>query len=899
MKIAIPERKPLILVDGSSYLFRAYHALPRLATSKGVPTGAIFGVLNMLRKLMREHQPEKIAIVFDPKGKSFRNQIYPQYKANRSATPDELVMQIEPLYETIEALGFPLIIVDGVEADDVIGTLAHQASQLGLKTLISTVDKDLAQLVNEDVTLVNTMNDHYLTPTTVKEKFGIPPEKIVEYFALVGDAIDNIPGIPKVGPKTAAKWLEQYGSLDNIVEHAHEISGKVGEYLRENLALLPVSKELATIKLDVPLNIEPLSLTPKTQNTIKLIELFKNLEFKSWLDEVMAEAKISKQESQYQYETIYTQEALSRWINQLSSVHTFAFDTETTSLESMRAELVGLSFSIKPGEAAYVPLMHNYEGAPEQLNRNEVLAQLKPILQNPQKKLIGQNIKYDLEILKHYDISVQAQICDTLLESYVLNSTSSRHDLDTLAFKYLGESMITFEEVAGKGAKQVTFNLVPIEKAAQYAAEDADMVLRLHEKLWNMIEEQPASKKVLMEIEWPLIRVLTEMEYNGVLMNATMLNQQSQELENRLVKLEKEVYQLAGHEFNLSSPKQLQFVLYEKLKLPILAKTPTGQPSTAENVLQELAFSYELPKLILEYRSLSKLKSTYTDALPKQINPKTGRVHTSYNQTITSTGRLSSTAPNLQNIPIRTEEGRRIRQAFIAPVGYKILAADYSQIELRLMAHLSQDPGLIKAFEKGLDIHRATASEVFGVPVDEVTTEMRRRAKAINFGLIYGMSSFGLSQALGIDRHQAQAYIDIYFARYPKVLEYMDSTRKQAVKNGSVETIFGRRLYIPEIMVSNLQRRKAAERAAINAPLQGSAADIIKLAMIAIHHWIQQSHIDVKMIMQVHDELVFEVAQNEIETAQQKIKQLMENSSQLSVPLVVDIGVGNNWDEAH
>lgn len=891
--------KLLVLVDGSSYLFRAYHALPPLTNSKGEPTGAVYGVLNMLRRLLKDYQPAHIAVVFDPKGKTFRDEIYPQYKANRDAMPEELRIQIKPLFEAIKALGFPLLIIDGVEADDVIGTLAVEAKKKGIKTLISTMDKDLAQLVNEEITLINTMSNHLYDHNAVVNKFGVTPEQIIDYFALMGDAIDNIPGVPKVGPKTAAKWLQQYGTLENLIQHAQDISGKVGENLRAHLQELPLSKTLVTVKLDVPLDITFEDLKLKEPDHQKLYELFSHLEFRGWLEELKKEKNVVPQTSAVNYSVILEKADFESWIKRLSDATQFAFDTETTSLNPLAAELVGLSFSLQSGEAAYVPVAHDYMGAPSQLNRSYVLEQLKPLLLDPTKTIIGQNLKYDMEVLEKYGIEVKAKIYDTLLESYVLNSTSSRHDMGTLALKYLGLATISFEDIAGKGVKQLTFNQIDLDKATQYAAEDADITLRLHEKLWPMIEAIPASKKILQQIEWPLVHVLTSMEIRGVLIDAQMLNQQSKDLEKRIMKLQTQSHQLAGVEFNLGSPKQLQAILYEKMQLPVLERTPTGQPSTAESVLQGLARNYELPKLILEYRSLSKLKSTYTDSLPLQINSRTGRVHTSYNQTVTSTGRLSSTDPNLQNIPIRTEEGRKIRQAFIAPPGYKIVAADYSQIELRIMAHLSKDPGLTVAFEKGEDVHARTASEIFSVALSEVTSDQRRSAKAINFGLMYGMSGFGLAAQLGIERGMAEKYINIYFARYPKVLEYMEQARSKAAEKGYVETIFGRRLYTPEIRVSNLQRRRAAERAAINAPLQGSAADIIKIAMITINEKIQQKKLDAHMIMQVHDELVFEVNEKIIQSASEIIRECMESAAKLSVKLLVDIGVGNNWDEAH
>lgn len=892
-----PHTKPLILIDGSSYLFRAYHALPPLTNSKGDPTGAIYGVLNMLRKLQKDYDPAHIAVVFDPKGKTFRYDMYAQYKANRTKMPDELRSQIAPLHQAIEALGLPLIIVDGVEADDVIGTLALKAKQAGMQTLISTGDKDLAQLVDEDITLINTMTDKLMDRAGVEEKFGVPPELIIDYLALVGDTSDNVPGIPKVGPKTAVKWLSEYGSLDEIIKHADDIKGKVGENLRAHLEDLALSKQLVTVKLDVDLDIAIHTLSPKAADKAKLIDLFSRLEFKSWLSELLSEQPSEVGEKNYA--CILSEKDFQTWLARLKKAPYFSFDTETTALRAMDAELVGLSFAVKPHEAAYVPLAHDYSGAPTQLNRDAVLKALKPLLEDKNQIVIGQNLKYDLKMLRHYGIHVQAQPCDTLLESYVLNSTSTRHDLDSLALKYLAHNNITFEDIAGKGAKQLTFNQIHLDQASPYAAEDADIALQLHEKLWSMIEKEACYKKVLTEIEWPLIPILAKMEYEGVLIDAAMLKTQSKSLAKRIKAIEEEVFAMAGESFNLGSTKQLQAILYDKLQLPVLKKTPKGQPSTAEAALQELAFDYPLPKLILEYRSLTKLKSTYTDALPLQINSRTGRVHTSYNQAVTSTGRLSSNNPNLQNIPARTEEGRKIRQAFIAPKGYKIVAADYSQVELRIMAHVSQDPGLLKAFSQGLDVHSSTAAEVFGVKLEGVTPEMRRHAKAINFGLMYGMSSFGLSQQLGIDQKEAQKHIDVYFSRYPSVHQYMENARMKASEQGYVETLLGRRLYVPEIHASNQMRRRAAERAAINAPLQGTAADIIKLAMICIDRWISETNIDVKMIMQVHDELVFEVNEKCLEKAKKQIIACMEGALELSVPLIVDVGVGDNWDEAH
>lgn len=892
-------KKPLVLVDGSSYLFRAFHALPPLTNSKGSPTGAVYGVVNMLKKLVRDVEPEHIAVVFDPKGKTFRHEMYPEYKANRAVMPDDLRVQIEPLHTLIKALGFPLIVMEGVEADDVIGTLAHLAKKKGMPVLISTGDKDMAQLVNQHVTLINTMSNKTLDPEGVVEKFGVPPERIIDYLALMGDTSDNVPGVPKVGPKTAAKWLKEYGSLDAIIENADHIKGKVGENLRASLEHLQLARELVTIKLDVDLEITPETLISDAPDTKALHALFQDLEFKSWLRELEAGAPESVEKKEVQYEAVFTQKALEAWIKKLNAADCFSFDTETTSLDSMRAELVGVSFSVKAGEAAYVPIAHDYMDAPAQLDKQTVLDALTTVLGDPKKTVVGQNLKYDIQVLKNCGVEIKAAMFDTMLESYVLNSTSVRHDMDTLALKHLGESTIKFEDVAGKGAKQITFNAVSLDAAVPYACEDADITLQLHHVLYPQIQAETAYQKVFSDIEMLLMPILAQMEYDGVLIDADMLKKQSAVLQKRIESIQEKVFKLAEYEFNLSSPKQLIEILYDKMQLPILKKTPKGQPSTAEAVLQELAHDYPLPKHILEFRSLSKIKSTYTDALPLQINPKTGRVHTSYNQAVTSTGRLSSRNPNLQNIPIRTEEGRKIRQAFIAPEKHVLLAADYSQVELRIMAHFSKDPGLVAAFEQGLDVHASTAAEVFGVALEDVTPDQRRSAKAINFGLIYGMSSFGLSQQLGISRQDAQQHMDVYFERYPAVHGYMESARADAEKQGYVETLFGHRLYVPDINATNQQRKKAAERAAINAPLQGTAADIIKLAMIAIDQWIAQSGLDVTMIMQVHDELIFDIAENDLDKAKKEIKALMENTVRLSVPLVVDVGVGSNWDEAH
>lgn len=894
--MARPDKKLFILIDGSSYLFRAYHALPALTTASGQPTGAIYGVINMIRKLMSTYSPDGIAVVFDAKGKTFRHDLYEDYKANRAVMPDELRDQIKPLHEIIRALGLPLIIQSGVEADDLIGTLAKQAHEAGMTTLISTMDKDMAQLVNADVTLINTMSDRLLDPAGVEEKFGVRPDQIIDYLALIGDTSDNVPGVPKVGPKTAAKWLAQYGTLDEIVKNADQIKGKVGENLRASLEMLDLAQKLVTIDCNVAYEIKFADLKQQKPDEPALRELFTTLEFTSWLKDLNTQAT-APAKPQKNYQAVLDQKTFDLVLKKLKNAKIFAFDTETTSLDAMRANLVGLSISVCADEGFYVPLAH--QGDQQQLNLAFVLEQLKPYLQDKSKQVIGQNLKYDYKVLKRYGIEIEAPMCDTMLESYVLNSTSARHDLDTLALKFLGMNTIKFEEVAGKGAKQVTFDHVPIPVATDYAAEDADVSLQLHDVLWKKINEVDGTKKVLTDIEWPLMPILAKMEYTGVLVDASMLKKQSANLASRIDTIQEKAFELAGEAFNIASPKQLQGILFDKLKLPILKKTPKGAPSTAEEVMQELAMDYELPSLIVEFRQLSKLKSTYTDALPQQINPETGRVHTSYNQAVTSTGRLSSNNPNLQNIPVRTEEGRRIRQAFVAPEGYQILAADYSQIELRIMAHLSKDPGLLNAFDQGLDVHASTAAEVFGVPLDEVTALMRRQAKAINFGLLYGMSAFGLAKQLGTTRDQAQEYMDLYFKRFAKVHEYMASAREYAGEHGFVETLTGRRLFVSDIHASNHLRRMAAERAAINAPLQGTAADIIKLAMICINDVFKEKSVDARMVMQVHDELIFEVADSQLDSVSVIIKDCMESAMTLDVPLLVAIGVGKSWDEAH
>ena len=905
-------KPPFILVDGSSYLFRAYHAMPGFSNSRGEPTGTVYGVINMMRRLLKDYDPEYLAVVFDAKGKTFRNDMYKDYKANRPPMPDDLRQQIEPIHEVIKAMGLPLICVSGVEADDVIGTLSEQATALGIDTVISTGDKDMAQLVNKHVSLVNTMTDVHMDIEGVKEKFGVPPERIIDYLALIGDTVDNVPGVPKVGPKTAVKWLGLYDSLDGVMKNAEEIKGKVGENLREFMSELPLSRDLVTIKCDVELEDNPETLKRQKSDHTALSELFSRLEFKTWLAEAKAgnsditgggsgtenKTPAETKEISAKYETIFSEKDLDKWLKKLKKADCFSFDLETTNLDYMQAEIVGLSFSVKEGEAAYIPVGHDYLDAPKQLDRNKVLEKFKPLLEDEKVCKLGQNLKYDMNVLGNYDIHMQGIQHDTMLASYVLDSTL-RHNMDDMAIRHLSYSTIHFEDVAGKGAKQITFNQVEVETAAPYAAEDADITLRLHKVLWPELEQIKSLEKVYKEIELPLLPVLSRMERNGVFLDVKMLEKQSVQITKRLAELEQDIYKIAGQEFNIGSPKQLQVILFEKMELPVISKTPKGQPSTAESVLQELAHDYPLPKLILEYRSLSKLKSTYTDKLPKQVDANTHRVHTSYHQAVAATGRLSSSDPNLQNIPVRTEEGRRIRQAFIAAPGYKMVAADYSQIELRIMAHLSGDKGLLDAFAKGLDVHSATAAEVFGVSTDEVTKDQRRSAKAINFGLIYGMSAFGLAKQLDISRPEAQEYVDLYFKRYPGVKDYMDETKEKAKEQGYVETVFGRRLYLHEINAKNGMRRQYAERTAINAPMQGTAADIIKRAMITLDKEIQTGKLDMRMIMQVHDELIFEVKESQVDEAIKIITEKMENAAELSVPLVVDVGVGLNWDEAH
>ncbi|MUH96642.1 DNA polymerase I [Aliivibrio fischeri] len=929
----IPDN-PFILVDGSSYLFRAYHAAPNFTNGDGQPTGAVYGVINMLRSLLKQFETDRIAVIFDAKGKTFRNDMYPEYKANRPPMPDDLRCQIEPLHKLIKAMGLPLVSIPGVEADDVIGTLASQASKAGIPVLISTGDKDMAQLVDENVTLINTMTNVIMDPEGVVEKFGIGPELIIDYLALMGDKVDNIPGVPGVGDKTAKALLQGIGGLDALYEHLDDIaplgfrgSKTMAKKLIDNKEGAYLSYELATIKLDVELDKTPEEFVKQEPNVDELIQMFGQMNFKRWLTEMLdgSDGKIvshetssnsvstsSKQDDaeeelivaaqvdRSKYETILTKEAFSVWLDKLNNADVAAFDTETDSLDYMVANLIGLSFAVEEGEAAYVPVAHDYLDAPEQLDRDWVLEQLKPYLEDDHKAKVGQNLKYDASVLARYDIEMKGIKFDTMLESYVYNSVAGKHNMDSLALRYLQHNTISFEEIAGKGKKQLTFNQIALEQAAPYAAEDADITLRLHHVLNAKLEADEKLKSVFTDIELPLVSVLSRMERKGVYIDDMLLSAQSLEIGQRLDELEKAAYEVAGQEFNMNSPKQLQAILFEKMELPVIKKTPSGAASTNEEVLQELALDYELPKLILEYRGLAKLKSTYTDKLPKMINPSTGRVHTSYHQAVTATGRLSSTDPNLQNIPIRNEEGRRIRQAFVAPHGWKILAVDYSQIELRIMAHLSQDKALLAAFSAGKDIHAATAAEVKGVSIEEVTSEDRRRAKAINFGLIYGMSAFGLAKQIGIPRGEAQDYMNVYFERYPGVMQYMEETRLLATEQGYVETLYGRRLHLPEINARNGMRRKAAERAAINAPMQGTAADIIKKAMILVDEWVETEGKDrVNLLMQVHDELVFEVKEDALDEVTTKVRELMEQAVQLDVPLVAEAGFGNNWDEAH
>ena len=893
----------VILVDGSSYLFRAFHAIREMNTSSGFPTNAIRGVISMIRKLQKDYTDSKIVVVFDAKGKTFRNDLYSEYKANRPPMPDDLRVQIQPIHDIIKAMGLPLLVIDGVEADDVIGTLALEASQKGIETIISTGDKDMAQLVTDHVTLMNTMTDTFMDVPGVSEKFGVRPDQIIDYLALMGDKVDNIPGVEKCGPKTAVKWLDAYGTLKGVMENADQVKGKVGENLRAALEQLPLSYELATIKCDVELELGLEDIQVKPVDNALLLKYFTEYEFKTWAKD-LSTGKVESAKPQKAavdrslYTILSTEDGLLAYIEKLKAVPYFAFDTETTSLNYMQANIVGVSFSTAPNEAVYIPLAHDYIDAPEQLDRKWTLEQLKPLLEDDAVLKVGQNLKYDAHVLANHGIHLRGIAHDTMLESYVLNSTSSKHNMDALAKEHLDHDCISFESLAGKGAKQLTFNQIEVEQASQYAAEDADITLRLHEVLKQKLSDSESLLSLYQEVELPLVQVLTYMEKEGAYVNATKLHQQSEEIKTRLAELEKHAFELAGEEFNLNSPKQLQTIFFEKLELPIIKKTPKGQPSTAEEVLVELSLTYDLPKVILEHRGLAKLKNTYTDKLPQMIHPATGRVHTSYQQAVTATGRLSSTDPNLQNIPIRNEQGRKIRQAFEAPKGTIMVAADYSQIELRIMAHLSGDKGLLDAFAKGKDIHKATAAEIMGVDESEVTSEQRRHAKAVNFGLIYGMSAFGLARQIGVGRKEAQEYIDIYFERYPGVRDYMERTRDVAAKQGYVETLFGRRLHLPEINSSNGMRRQAAERTAINAPMQGTAADIIKRAMVKMFDWVSQET-DIKMIMQVHDELVFEVPEDQLEDCKAKIKTIMEAAADLDVPLVVDVGCGANWDEAH
>ncbi|WP_046484363.1 DNA polymerase I [Pseudomonas veronii] len=920
---------PLVLVDGSSYLYRAFHALPPLTTSKGLPTGAVKGVLNMLKSLRKQYPDSPFAVVFDAKGGTFRDEMYAEYKANRPSMPDDMRLQIEPLHQSVIALGFPLLCVEGVEADDVIGTLARSSAAADRPVVISTGDKDMAQLVDGHITLVNTMTGSAMDVEGVKEKFGVAPEQIIDYLALMGDSSDNIPGVPGIGPKTASGLLvgvngglkELYENLDIVpslpIRGAKTLPAKLQEH--KDMAFL--SYQLATIKIDVPLDVGLDDLHLIEPDREKLLELYTLLEFKSWFEEVQRDAKRTGLEvaapvaenapvvnTELKYETILDQARFDVWLKKLGEAKLFAFDTETTGIDAQQAQLVGLSFAVQPYEAAYIPLTHSYMGVPEQLDRDTVLRALKPILEDPSKLKVGQHAKFDMNILancaiggdQNCGITVQGIAYDTMLESYVLDSTATRHDMDSLAQKYLGHTTVSFQDIAGKGAKQLTFDQISLEQAGPYAAEDADVTLRLHQTLFEKLQAIPSLVSVLTDIEMPLVPVLARIERQGALVDAKLLGVQSVELGEKMVELEREAFAIAGEEFNLGSPKQLGAILYEKLGHPVLNKTAKGQASTAEAVLAELAEQdFPLPKVLMQYRSMSKLKSTYTDRLPEQINPRTGRIHTSYHQAVAATGRLSSSDPNLQNIPIRTAEGRRIRQAFVAPKGYKLLAADYSQIELRIMAHLAKDEGLLHAFRNDLDVHKATAAEVFGVELGAVTTDQRRSAKAINFGLIYGMSAFGLAKQIGVDRKQSQAYIDRYFARYPGVLAYMERTRAQAAEQGYVETIFGRRLYLPDINAKNPALRKGAERTAINAPMQGTAADIIKKAMVAVDNWLTASGLDAKVILQVHDELVLEVREDLVDQVREEIRQHMSHAATLDVPLLVEVGVGDNWDEAH
>ncbi len=921
--------RKLILVDGSGYLYRAFHALPPLTTSGGQPTGAVLGVLNMLNKMIKEEAPDRIAVVFDAPGRTFRDDLFEQYKAHRTPMPDDLRAQVQPLYDVVGAMGVPLLRVPGVEADDVIGTLATQGADAGFKVLISTGDKDMAQLVGPKVELLNTMSNTRLDRTGVKAKFDVFPEQIVDYLALVGDTSDNIPGVTSVGPKTAAKWLNQYQTLDALITHAAEIAGKVGENLRNQLPMLELSRKLATIDCTLALEVTAEQLSCGAPDLARLRELYTRLELRALLKSLGAEPEAAVAEGSVEidvviaetsnaggsqiaaavavvntpaprdYHKVMSEEVLDVWLGKLRAAPLISFDTETDSLDYMRAQIVGVSFSVAPGEGAYVPLGHDYAGAPHQLDRNKVLAALKPVLEDLTKAKLGHHLKFDAHVLANYGIALNGQRFDSMLESYVLNSVATRHEMDASALRYLGVKTIDFEELTGKGAKKITFNQVDVDRAAEYSAEDADITLQLHRAIWPQIEAVPGLKFVYESIEQPLVPVLFRMERAGVLVDRGLLKAQSAELATRMLELQTLAHKEAGGVFNVDSPKQLQEILFGKLGIPVMRKTPTGQPSTAEDVLEELAETYPLPKLILEYRGMAKLKSTYTDNLPLQINPDTGRIHTSYHQAVAATGRLSSQDPNLQNIPIRTQEGRRIRQAFIAPAGHSLVAADYSQIELRIMAHLSGDASLLRAFAEDRDVHQATAAEVFSTSLDQVSVDQRRSAKVINFGLMYGMSAFGLARQLGIARGDAQKYMDLYFERYPGVRRYMEETRRQARETGYVETVFGRRLYLPEIQSRNAALRQYAERSAINAPMQGTAADIIKRAMIDVDSWLQSSRIPARLIMQVHDELVLEVADEAIETLVGQTRTHMIRAADLSIPLKVDVGVGRNWDEAH
>lgn len=924
---------PLVLVDGSSYLYRAYHALPPLTNSRGQPTGAVKGVINMLRRLRKDYPKSAIAVVFDAKGKTFRDEIFAEYKAHRPPMPDDLRPQVQPIHDIVQAMGLPLMVVEGVEADDVIGTLARQATEVAQPVVISTGDKDMAQLVNQYVTLVNTMTDSCLDEDGVKQKYGFGPERMIDFLALMGDKVDNIPGVPGVGEKTALGLIQGLGGLDDIYGDLEAVrtldfrgAKKMPEKLLEHREQAYLSYQLATIKTDVPLDLRPEDITTGEPDNLRLRDLFIEQEFKGWVAELESDVPQTKaaptgdaispgvssgMENDQSiidspppvlttnYVAILDESDFQGWLAKLAAAPLFAFDTETTSIDAMQARIVGLSFAVSPGEAAYIPCGHDYMGAPEQLPLEWVLEQLRPLLESPDHLKLGQNLKYDRTVLLNHGIELKGIAYDTMLESYVLNSVGGRHNMDDLALRYLEHTTIRFEDIAGKGAKQLTFNQIKVEDAVPYASEDADITLRLHQRLWPELSSESSLVKIFEDVEMRLLPVLSSVERNGAFVDAKLLGQQSIELGERMVALERQAYDIAGQEFNLGSPKQLGVILFEQQKLPVIKKTPTGAPSTAEEVLQELALDYPLPKLLMEYRGLAKLKSTYTDKLPQMINPDTKRIHTSYHQAVAATGRLSSSDPNLQNIPIRTEEGRRIRQAFVAPPGYKIVAADYSQIELRIMAHLSGDAGLLNAFAQGLDVHRATAAEVFGVPLDQVTAEMRRSAKAINFGLIYGMSAFGLAKQLRLGRIEAQLYIDRYFERYPGVQQYMNSIRALAHEQGFVETLMGRRLYLPEINARNKNLQLAAERTAINAPMQGTAADIIKMAMIEVDHWLKSSQCDARMIMQVHDELVLEVAEQDVEVVRAGLIERMSSAAVLKVPLLVEAGIGNNWDEAH